>query len=89
MPDHRSEFGSHCLMVITELRSGLSGADRVPSLAGTAGAVDYAVEAAGAALAVQQIWAAFRNDLTHERSGLALDPKVGARKVGLYLTFRW
>ncbi len=88
MPERRSEFGSHCLMVIADFRSSLSPGG-VSSLGTRPGALDYAVEAATAALALRQIWSAFRNDLTRERSGFALDPKVGARKIGLHLTFRW
>ncbi len=89
LPEHRSEFGSHCLMVIADFRSGLSAAAGDPVLDARPGALDYAVEAATAALALRQLWSAFRNDLTREHSGFALDPKVGARKIGLHLTFRW
>ena len=90
MPDPRSEFGSHCLTIVTQLgaampfRAGVAsfGADDPSTLA-------YVARAAAAGLALRQIWSAFQNDVEGNRTGVSLNPKVGSRRVGVNLTLHW
>lgn len=88
MPAQRSEFGSHCLMVVTQLRSALPSMPGV-ELEESHSPLDYAVQSGTALLMLRNIWSAFRNDIEDNRSGFSLNPKVSSRKVGINLTFRW
>lgn len=88
MPEHRSEFGSHCLEIVMQMGSALpafhgGSAVMEPSL------VDYAVRTASAALALRQIWSAFQNNVEGGSNGLSLNPKVSARRFGVNLTLHW
>jgi hypothetical protein len=89
MPAQRSEFGSHCLTIVTQLRSALPSMPGSVAVEDTPNVVDYAVRTGTALLVVRQIWSAFRNDIENTRSGFSLNPKVSARKVGINLTFHW
>ncbi|HSD11819.1 MAG TPA: hypothetical protein VLF14_12575 [Candidatus Binatia bacterium] len=89
MPSQRSEFGSHCLTIITRLGSQLPLPSPSSSMVGSTSTLDYAVRAVTAGLALRQVWSAFRNHVEDNRSGVSLNPKIGARRVGVKLTFRW
>ena len=89
MPDRRSEFGGHCLEIVGQLGSAVPrlmpglGASSAPSI------TTYALRAATAGLALRQIWSAFEHDVRGDRTGVSLDPKVSARRVGVNLTLHW
>ena len=90
MPNQRSEFGSHCLTIITQLGSQLPLPRSAPSLTvDSTSTLDYGVRALTAGLVLRQVWSAFQNHVEDNRSGVSLDPKVGTRRVGIKLTFRW
>jgi hypothetical protein len=90
MPTQRSEFGSHCLTIITQLGSQLPLPRSAPSLTvDSTSTLDYGVRALTAGLVLRQVWSAFQNHVEDNRSGVSLDPKVGTRRVGIKLTFRW
>jgi hypothetical protein len=90
MPSQRSEFGSHCLTIITRLGSQLPlRTSPSTSMVGSTSTLDYAVRALTAGLALRQVWLAFQNHVEDNRSGISLNPKIGARRVGVKLTFRW
>lgn len=38
---------------------------------------------------LRQVWSAFQSHVEDDRSGVSLNPKIGARRVGIKLTFRW
>ena len=80
MPEQRSEFGSHCLTVVTQLGSAL------PYL--SARSADDSVHAP-AAPALRRMWSAFENGAGGVDRDLSLNFKVGANKVGTSLTFHW
>ena len=89
MPEQHSAFGSHCLTVVTGLRSALPSMPGSVALEDSPSPVDYAVRTGTVLLMFRQIWSAFRNDVEGNRSGFSLNPKVSARKVGINLTFHW
>jgi hypothetical protein len=89
MPDANSQFGNHCLLIVSRLGSALPlsrssvFANEPPSLlASTA-------RAAAAGLALHQLWSAFKNDVDGDRAGVSLNPKVSARRVGVNVTIHW
>jgi hypothetical protein len=69
----------------------------LPSFAGASPAfaigspsnLDYLLRFASTALALRQIWSAFKNDVEDNRRSLSLSPKVGAHRVGVNLTLHW
>ncbi len=80
MPEKRSEFGSHCLTIVTRLGSA------VPYLSASndelgAGSVSPP--------ALRRMWSAFENGAGDDRRDVALNFKVGVNKVGISLTFHW
>lgn len=86
----KSRFGAHCLIILRQMGSSISPggaaffADSSPSM------LTYLVRAGTTALALEQIWSMFRNHASGDtRSRFSLDPKVGGRKIGAYLTVRW
>jgi hypothetical protein len=90
MPDQHSEFGSHCLTIITRLGSQLAPPLRSSNLAvGSPSLLDYVARAATAGLALRQVWSAFQNHIEGDRSGVSLNPKVSARRIGVNITVHW
>lgn len=95
MPEHHSEFGAHCLIVLGQIGSKLPTipTDSLSSLQPSG--LSYLMRTAGTVLAVQQLWAAIQNEIDgngekdDSRPGFSLNPKVGSSKVGAYLTIRW
>lgn len=91
--DRHSEFGTHCLTVLGRIRSGLPDSPISGFLSGIDGGspsvLAYMARAGTALLALRQVWFAYRNDIEDTRSGFSLNPKVGARKLGVSLTFHW
>lgn len=86
MPEGRSEFGRHCLTVVTGL------GDALPfdvELAGSAVPLDDLWHAAGGAVAIRRLWSAFEDDAGDDRRSISLKPKVKTNKVALSLTFHW
>ena len=89
-PESRSEFGTHCLTIVTKIGDslpslGFSSAERDLS----ASVATAALETAATSLALREIWSAFRKDIEGDRRGFSLDPKVGARQVRVNLVFHW
>jgi hypothetical protein len=91
MPPHRSEFGSHCLEVVTRLGSAMPafGGNSAEAIGGPPSTFDYAARAGSLALALHQVWAALRNEVESSHRGLSLNPKVSARRFAVNLTLRW
>jgi len=90
MPDSRSEFGSHCLTIVTRLGSALPYAGGASNLViGGPSTLAYVARAATAGLALRQIWSAFQNDVEGNRTGVSLNPKVGSRRIGVNVTLHW
>lgn len=91
MPEERSEFGSHCLTVVTRLGSAIPSftANRASLIVAPPSALDYAVRSATAALALRQVWRVLTDEVEGNRGGISLKPKVGTRRVGVNLTFHW
>ena len=91
MPEGPSEFGSHCLTIVTRIGSAvpfLSG--KGSELAGGNGpALDDVARAAAAALALRRAWSDFDKDAPGDRRSVSVKPKLGTDKVGISLTFRW
>lgn len=88
MPYQRSNFGAHCLTVVTQLRS------QVPALAGiraSAGAstLDTLVGAGATALFVRHAWSALQKDVEGDRSGFSLHPRLSPNRVMMNFTFHW
>jgi hypothetical protein len=83
-----SPFGKHCLVVVSQV-----GRLMPSSLSGLAfarpGGVDDVLRVASTALALRRIWTAFKSDVEGDRRGFSLKPKVGARRVGVNVTFHW
>ena len=89
-PDIRSQFGSHCLMIVRRLGTGLPTAGGAPSLLSPEpSTLGYVARGAAAGFALRQIWSAFQNDVEGNRAGVSLNPKVSARRVGVNLTLHW
>lgn len=89
MPDTNSQFGSHCLTIVTRIGSSF-GRSPSPSFAAEPASLAATAARAGAVgLALHQIWSAFKNDVDGDRSGVSLNPKVSSRRVGVNLTLRW
>jgi hypothetical protein len=86
-----SAFGKHCFTVVTQVGAALpsfssaSPAFTIGSLSG----LGYLLRVASTALALRQIWSAFKNDVEDSRRGISLNPKVGVHKVGVNLTLHW
>jgi hypothetical protein len=89
MPDQRSEFGSHCLSIVSNIGSVMPRLTPATDSLGSPSVVNYVVRAATAGLALRQIWSAFERDVRSDRTGVALEPKVSARRVGVNLTLHW
>jgi len=90
LPELHSDFGSHCLKIVTQIGSALPFSTGPSSVAiDSPSALQYAARAATAGLALRQVWSAFQNDVEGNRSGVSLNPKVSARRVGVSLTFHW
>lgn len=91
--EHRSQFGSHCLLVLSRIRFGLPQLPTFGMMSGAEGGSSsvpaYMARAGTALLAVRQVWSAFKNDVEDTRSGFSLHPKLSARKLGIHLTFHW
>lgn len=88
MPNHGSDFGSHCLSIVSNIGSVMPRLTPGTDLSSPS-AVNYLVRAATAGLALRQIWSAFEHDVRDDRTGVALEPKVSARRVGINLTLHW
>jgi hypothetical protein len=80
MPEKRSEFGSHCLTIVTRLGSA------VPYLSASN---DELGAGSASPPALRRIWSAFENGAGDDRRDVALNFKVGVNKVGISLTFHW
>ena len=90
MPQSNSEFGSHCLTIVTRLGSALPFQASMASLtADEPSTLGYVARAAAAGLALRQIWSAFQNDVEGNRTGVSLNPKVSSRRVGVNVTLHW
>ena len=90
MPPTSSEFGSHCLMIVRSIGSSLPFRADASSLAiDQPSTLSYVARAVAGGLALHQIWSAFQNDVEGNRTGLSLNPKVGARRLGVNLTLHW
>jgi hypothetical protein len=93
MPEQTSDFGSHCMVVLRQIGTQVSVLPGTRQLASTGRALPtvaaYAVRTATTALALRQIWFAFRNQVEDGRQGVSLKPKVSAQTLGVSLTFRW
>jgi len=88
MTERGSDFGKHCLTVVSQVGATLPSFSSVsPDL--TIGSLDYLLRFASSALALRQIWSAFKNDVEDNRRGLSLNPKVGAHRIGVNLTLHW
>jgi hypothetical protein len=83
--DHGSEFGSHCLAVLSELHGRIlppASGPELPSLA--PGAL-----VGMAFVAIGEVWSPLRKHVEGRRSGFSLEPKVGSRRLGLHFTYHW
>ena len=90
MPEQHSEFGSHCLTIITSLGSKLVTPTTSTRLGiDSPSMLDYAARAATAGLALRQVWSAFQNHIEGDRSGVSLNPRVSARRIGVNITVHW
>jgi hypothetical protein len=90
MPDQHSEFGIHCLTIITSLGTQLAPPLRSSGLAvDSPSLLDYAAKAATAGLVLRQVWSAFQNHIEGDRTGVSLNPKVSARRIGVNITVHW
>lgn len=56
-------------------------------LIGSASSLDHAARAVTAGLALRQVWSAFQNNVEDDRSGVSLNPRIGARRFGVNATF--
>ena len=89
MPKQRSEFGTHCLMIVGRVGAAMPRLMPGSSSLGAPSAMQYAARAATAGLALRQIWRAFEHDVKNERSGVSLNPKVSSRRIGVNVTLHW
>jgi hypothetical protein len=90
MPDANSEFGSHCLTIVTRIGSALPFSSPSSSLVAEPPTLLGAVaRTAATGLALHQIWSAFKNDVENNRAGVSLNPKVSSRRVGANVTIHW
>ena len=91
MTERHAAFGEHCLTVVSQVGAALpSFSSSSPDFSiGSPSNLDYLLRVASTALALRQIWSAFKNDVEGNRRGLSLDPKVGAHRVGVNLTLHW
>jgi len=89
MPDANSQFGNHCLVIVTRLGSALPLSQSSGFTAESPTLLGGVARAAAAGLALHQIWSAFKNDVDGDRAGVSLNPKVSARRVGVNLTIHW
>ena len=89
MPDQHSEFGTHCLMIVTSIGKALPFPRALAEISGEPSTLDYAARLATACLALRQVWSAFQNNVEDGRTGVSLNPKVSARRVGVSLTVHW
>lgn len=91
VPKPRSEFGSHCLEVVTRLGSAVRGlGGDSPGLgAARPSALAYAARAGSTALVLREMWTAFKNDVEDTRHGVSLKPKVGGGRFSVSFTVRW
>ena len=90
MPDSRSEFGTHCLTIVTRLGSALPLGGAASTLGvGEPSTLAYVARTAAAGLALRQVWSAFKNNVEGNRAGVSLNPKVSSRRVGVNVTLHW
>ena len=84
-----SAFGKHCLIVVRDVGAALPWSGSPDFTIGSPSGVDYLLRVASTALALRQIWSAFKNDVEDNRRGLSLNPKVGAHRIGVNVTLHW
>lgn len=89
MPEQRSEFGSHCLTIVTHLRSAVPYFSASRAELGTSSTSALADPARPTALALRRMWSAFENGAADDRRDVSLNFKLGANKLGMSLTFHW
>jgi hypothetical protein len=91
MPPLHSDFGTHCLKVVSHIGSvmpsfgggSVSLAESSPTL------FDYAARAATTALALRGAWSAFTSDRGEDRTQFSLSPKVSPHRFALNFTVTW
>ena len=89
MPERRSDFGSHCLMIVGQIGAAMPRFSSAVALDESPSMASYAVRAASTGLALREVWRAFERDVRDDRGGVSLDPKVSSRRVGVNLTLHW
>ena len=91
MTERDSAFGKHCLIVVREVGAALPwfSSGSPDFTIGSPSSLDNLLRVASTALALRQIWSAFKNDVEDNRRGLSLNPKVGAHRIGVNLTLHW
>jgi len=88
--DPASPFGKHCLIVVSQVGALVPSLSGASSFAiGSTSGFDDLLRLGSTALALHQIWSALKNDVEGDRRGFSLNPKVGAHRIGVNLTFHW
>lgn len=96
MPDSNSRFGTHCLIIVSEIGETVGEKVVAPTLASTghgqhwaARGAGWAARGAGTAFAIHEVWRGFRRDVSGDTDGFSINPKVGANKLAVAVTLRW
>lgn len=91
MPAQHSEFGAHCLNVVSHIGSVIPSFDgHSATLAESSPTLfDYAARAATTALALRGAWSAFTSDSSENRTQFSLSPKVSAHRFAVNFTVEW